>query len=443
MPGNAVDPEGVTAWLTENAVPLTGVTAGTGHEDLSPIGEVLRGARIVALGEATHGSREFFTLKHRMIEFLVTRLGFRVFAIEAGCSGCRAVDDYIRDGSGDPAAALRALGYWTWNTAEILDLIEWFREYNARVPDAEKVSFRGVDPAVEPTAAEAVARYLEPIEPERAARLREALTLLEPRSSASGLRSLATALVLGGIRRVVGLGRKEKARAEAAASAGETVRETYEFVVRDEDRLVRATSAEAWADAVEHLWALDKGVEIALQSPLGSGGNASRERSMAQAVARVLDKETTRARMILWAHNGHVARKADGWQPLGGHLAEQYGESYYATALVFNEGSFQALKATGNGYTAPLEFEVAEAPAGTVEHQLAQPDLGTYFLDVRGAREDERVARWVTEPSRMRSFGSIVGFWPMVKHTTIEVTLADEYDGLLMVPRTTRATPLP
>ena len=70
-------------WLAATAIPLTTVEAGHGFADMHPLQAIVGNARIVALGEATHGTREFFQLKHRMLEFLVSEMGFTIFGIEA------------------------------------------------------------------------------------------------------------------------------------------------------------------------------------------------------------------------------------------------------------------------------------------------------------------------------------------------------------------------
>lgn len=402
------------AWLAENSVSLASLKAGADFADLKPLANVFGDCRIVGLGESTHGSREFFTLKHRLVEFLVTELGFRVFAIEAGIAGCCAINEYVNGGEGDPARLLRDLGYWTWRTEEVLDLIQWMRAFNENA--AEPVEFRGIDPVFDPVAAESVVRRLDP---ERAAKLAEAVEVLQSRRAASGLRSMAVEAVRSRLRRFIGRGGKDKARAAALAEAGAVVHELAESL--------------AGTELADELWALDKGAEIMLLPPLSSSGNAARERAMADAVVRIEGE-----RMILWAHNGHLARSSfeGGWQTFGGHLAEHYGDGYYATAFVFDEGGFQALKAGGNTFSEPVEFEVDKAPEGTVEWQLAQAGARDCFVDLRSAGE------WTRTPTRMRSFGSVIGFWPMVKHSTIEVDLAAEFDGLVLVGRTTRARPL-
>src|SRR5215467_12269075 len=135
----------ILSWLRQNAVPLTTVKAGCGFADLQPLKPVIGSARIVALGEATHGTREFFQLKHRLLEFLVTEMGFTTFAMEANWPESLAVNDYVLHGRGDPAKILGGLHYWTWDTEEVLELILWMRQYNMPSTHKTKVTFVGFD----------------------------------------------------------------------------------------------------------------------------------------------------------------------------------------------------------------------------------------------------------------------------------------------------------
>jgi hypothetical protein len=111
--------------------------------------DVLGGVRIVGLGEATHGTREFFRLKHRLLEFLVTEPGFTVLAMEASASAAPAVDADVRHGTGDGARALAGLGFWTWRTGEALAMLDWMRAYDRAAPR----SARCASPASTPSGA--------------------------------------------------------------------------------------------------------------------------------------------------------------------------------------------------------------------------------------------------------------------------------------------------
>jgi erythromycin esterase-like protein len=141
------------AWMKANAVPLTTVVAGNGFADMRPLAKLIGNARIVALGEATHGSREFFQLKHRMLEFLATEMGFTIFSIEANMPEAYRLNDYVLHGTGVPAELLRGMYFWTWDTEEVLAMIEWMRAFN--VSGRGRVQFTGFDMQT-PTVAAAI-----------------------------------------------------------------------------------------------------------------------------------------------------------------------------------------------------------------------------------------------------------------------------------------------
>src|SRR5262245_44825112 len=118
------------AWLKANVVELKTVEAENGFADLQRLKAMIGNARIVSLGEATHGTREIFQLKHRLTEFLASELGFSIFAIEANIPEAYRVNDYVLYGKGDPRELLRGMYFWTWNTEEVLAMIEWMRRFN-------------------------------------------------------------------------------------------------------------------------------------------------------------------------------------------------------------------------------------------------------------------------------------------------------------------------
>ncbi len=128
-PVDATD-DSVVEWIRAHAVPLKTVEAGHGFSDMGPLKSIVGDARIVSLGEATHGTREFFQLKHRMLEFLASQMGFTIFSIEANMPEAYRLNDYVLNGNGDPAKLLKGMYFWTWDTEEVLDMIRWMREFN-------------------------------------------------------------------------------------------------------------------------------------------------------------------------------------------------------------------------------------------------------------------------------------------------------------------------
>ncbi len=132
-------------WVRHHAIPLTSDDPASDSDDLMFLKDLVGDARVVSLGEATHGTREFFRIKHRLVKFLVEDMGFTHFGIEASMPNCQAINDYVLKGTGDPEEALHRQGFWTWDTQEILALIEWMRLHNRNTSDGHKVRFFGYD----------------------------------------------------------------------------------------------------------------------------------------------------------------------------------------------------------------------------------------------------------------------------------------------------------
>src|SRR5215470_17062568 len=160
-------PNEVADWIRGHAIPIATTEAGHGFADLQPLKKVIGTARLVELGEATHGTREFFQLKHRMLEFLVTEMGFNIFGIEATMPEGFDINDYVLTGKGDPGKALAALYFWTWNTDEVLGMIRWMQQYNADPRHARNVKFYGFDMQSAPRAAKNALSYLRRADAQR------------------------------------------------------------------------------------------------------------------------------------------------------------------------------------------------------------------------------------------------------------------------------------
>ena len=148
----------VAEWVRSTAIRLQTVEAGHGFADLQPLKRVVGNARIVSLGEATHGTREFFQLKHRLLEFLATEMGFTIFSIEANLPEAYRLNDYVLRGVGDPRQLLRGMYFWTWDTEEVLDMILWMRAFNAS--GRGRVQFTGFDMQTPTVAMEIVRAFV-------------------------------------------------------------------------------------------------------------------------------------------------------------------------------------------------------------------------------------------------------------------------------------------
>jgi erythromycin esterase-like protein len=140
---NPSDEGAFVNWARKSAIPLRTFNPADGLADLQPLKTIVGNARIVAVGEATHGTHEFFELKHRILEFLATQMGFSIFSIEANMPEAYRLNDYVLHGVGNPKQLVKGMGFWTWDTEEVLNMLLWMREFNQS--GKGRVEFTGFD----------------------------------------------------------------------------------------------------------------------------------------------------------------------------------------------------------------------------------------------------------------------------------------------------------
>ena len=410
-PSSISVPSEVTSWFKSAAMPLDSTNPESGLDDLRQMESTIGNARIVAMGEATHGTREFFQLKHRMLEFLVEKKGFTVFGIEANWPESLAINDYVLNGTGDAVEALDGLYFWTWNTAEMLDMIQWMRKYNQDPKHANKVKFLGFDMQVAHVAVRNAERYLEKVDPAEA---KLASTLLAPLSDANRERESANKSKY--------FWQKTEGMIESFLGSLERRKKVY----------VEASSLEEWTLARHNLEIVRQAVEM--HSVDRSGNFSPRDQSMATNVEWILDREGPESKIMLWAHNGHVSTAPLGeGESMGMVLRKTYGAKMVVCGFSFDQGSFQALQ-RGKGLR---QFTVGPAIPGSLDAALAAAGIPLFAVDLRRAPSSGTVADWLNTPQPMRSIGAIYSesapdayFGPVTPHS---------FDVILFVRRTSAA----
>jgi erythromycin esterase len=409
--------ESVKRWLADHAIRLRTVEAGQGFEDMQPLKEIIGDARLVALGEATHGSREFFQLKHRMLEFLVSEMGFTVFGIEATMPEAFDINEYVLSGKGDPAKALTGLNFWIWNTEEVLDLIEWMRRYNEDPRHSRKVKFYGFDLQFAPRAAKVTLNYLRAVGPVGALAAEGRLeSLANPYTSMQFVS-------------------QSKELQEATASAiGDVLRRLDER----RSEYISGTDSMAWVLARQHARILAQYVER-MSTIATPDGWMIRDRAMAENIRWILEHEGPEAKMVVWAWNGHVST---GSGSMGAHLREAFGPDMIVFGFAFNQGSFQAIETPMPSAAGVRSFTVGPAPEGSLDETLAAAGLRLAAIDLRELPKEGPVAEWWSAPHPTRNLGasfdedSEAAVWrPQI--------VPRLYDALVFVESTTPARPNP
>ena len=392
-------PADLLAWLGENAVPLKTAVPTDDNADLTFLKEMVGDARIVALGEATHGTSEFFTIKHRLVQFLAEELGFTIFSIEASMPEAYRLNDYVLTGEGDPEELLEGMYFWTWNTQEVLDMIFWMRDYNASGRGV--MQFTGFDMQFPTVAMSEVRDFIGRHDPSY-------LTDLD--------KAYSTVAEIF----------------EARPEWGEPSPETEawkEAAVQVLGHLERNQSSYSDATPSEIAWALQN-ARIVLQGAEASGGEVSRDESMAENVMWILEQNPD-AKAVLWAHNGHVKEEGNSWRGMGWFLAERYGDAYLSLGFSFYEGEY---KARVGGIDGELKTNTADpAPAESVGRVFHATELPLFALDLRPALQEPDAA-WLTRPQPFRMAGSVAldnerDFYP--------TALTEDYDLMIFVDQMT------
>jgi erythromycin esterase len=412
----------VRLWVRQNAIPLKTVIAGNGFDDLQPLKKIIGSAHIVALGEATHGTREFFQLKHRMLEFLVNEMGFTVFGIEASMPEAFYINEYVLTGKGEPDKALASFYNWVWNTEEVLDMIKWVRSYNADPFHTKKVKFYGFDMQSPSLAVKETLQNLRKIDRIQAETLENPLALLANPFTASDFVLLP----------------KEK-KEEAAAA----IRTILRFFDEHKSDFINRGSASEWdimcrkaIIVAQHIESKMNTTEFINLDPV------VRDRSMADNIRWIFNHEGPETKMVIWAHNLHVATHTT----MGNNLRKMYGNDMFVFGLAFNQGSFQAAEYPV-GYIQYLLFpsEKGVHPFTVTPYQsetsvsldamMADAGLKYSAINLHALPKDGPVAMWFEEGQLTRNIGSV--YSDLYGTGFSKLASAKIYDALLFVENTT------
>ena len=402
-------------WLKDNAVPLKGVEAEQGFEDMQPLKQIIGDARLVALGEATHGTREFFQLKHRMLEFLVTEMEFNIFAIEATMPEGFDVNEYVLTGKGDPEKALAGIYSYTWNTEEVLEMIRWMRRYNADPNHVKKVKFYGFSMGYGTRALKVLENYLNKVD-------RKVAAVLNENASLSLIKSTYTSWDFADISK------------EEMSKTLQVIASTIKVLDANKGKYVAQIGEKDWKIARLHANILTQYIQMNIPS-----GSAIRDSSMAANIHWIMEHEGPDAKIVIWAHNSHVSTRKN---LMGQFLREMYGKDMVVFGFAFNQGSFQAIWIPFGSGRGLRPFHVKPLPEESLDATLGATGLPYAAFDLRRLPETGYVAEWFAKPHKTLHIGG--GFNPQAaSNFARDEQVTELYDVLLFVDETTAARPNP
>ena len=152
---------------------------------------------------------------------------------------------------------------------------------------------------------------------------------------------------------------------------------------------------------------------------------------------RLVDRAKPATRCVVWAHNGHIQMGQD-WR-LGDRLREKYGQEYFAFGFEFYQGSFQSRTELSDTVMGDLkEITLPPAPVGSLPWYLSQTSIGNLMLDLRAPAGNPVIERWLHAPQIVHTANWVC---PEGFQYNVEVNIAEEYDGIVFVERTTPTRP--
>jgi erythromycin esterase-like protein len=405
-------------------------------EDYDRLLDLVGDARLVLLGEASHGTHEFYRMRAEITQRLITEKSFTAVAVEADWPDAYRVNRYIRAASDDATANealadFRRFPTWMWRNADVLDFVGWLRDHNDTLAsDEHKVGFYGLDLYSLYRSIQVVLAYLDQVDPEAARRARDRYACFEQYGEDSQAYGYAT-----------GFGLSSSCEREAVEQLVELQRRATDGAWRD-GRL-----ADDELFFVEQNARLIKNAEQYYRT-MFSGRASSwnlRDRHMAgtlQALDAQLSRGREPAKLAVWAHNSHLgdARATEmgarGELNVGQLVREHYGRAALLVGFTTYSGSVTA----ANDWDAPAERkQVRPALPGSYEALFHTTELPAFELALRGT---SIAAEQLRQPRLERAIGVI--YRPDTERMShyFYARLADQFDALVHFDHSRAVEPL-
>jgi erythromycin esterase-like protein len=392
-------------------------------------------ARIVCLGEATHGTHEFYRERAFITRRLIAEKGFAAVAVEADWPDAYRVNRYVRGASADEDAAESLADFgrfptWMWRNADVLDFIGWLRSHNEPKAAGKRVGFYGLDLYSLRASMQAVLAYLDKIDPEAASRARMRYACFD--RFGDEMQQYAY---------VTGYGRGPSCEREVTTQLIELHRRRADYASRNgrispDDFFFAEQNARLVRNAEEYYRTM-------------LGGRAEswnlRDRHMTETLGELLtflDQTHPGARVVIWAHNSHLgdARATEMGQHGELNVGQLTRERFGADAVLVGFTTF------GGSVTAATEWDgpahrrhVRPALAGSYERLFHEVGIPRFLMPLRS---DAELAAAVAAPRLERAIGVI--YVPETERQShyFHAHLPQQFDFVLHFDETRAVEPL-
>jgi erythromycin esterase len=388
------DPSTVEGWLVRNAHVLTSDQLVPYSFDLEPLRDMLGSTGVVGIGDGTHGTAQFYTMKLRFIDFLVREMGFDVVAFEAPFPAMNRIDAYVQGGPGNARELVKMMkqqNYFFWDSEELVQVVEWMREYNAHRGDRPPVHIAGFDIYEVRAAADAVLAYLRAVDPAGAASAENSYSCIP-----------------AGAMLVVNVCNFEASLVQ-------------DYLSSHKAALIAQTSTAAFNDALQN-------ARVIVQS--GTPIGVDRDNSMVANALWMRENRGTTRKIILWAHNAHIAKAGNEWafdQPMGKTLREQLGSNdYFSIGTLTAQGSYRQARTA--------DYQISSFPplsAASIETKFRERGATNLLIPLRG-----ELPSWLSGVV-LYNTAAIAG------PPGLPQNLSEQHDAAIFIDTTTPITSIP
>jgi erythromycin esterase len=369
-------------------------------------------AELIGLGEASHGTQEFFDLRFRFIRFLVEDFGVRAVGFEAPFDALCRVDELVVAGEGDIRSLVEEMDiYRPFKTETMVDLFEWLQSYNASHPPEDHIHVYGFDRTLIENAASEIGPYLDRVGADIDASLREDIDAM-----------------MGGY--------DSEDERQALLERTRRVHSTLESMFADnESAWVEATSRQAYEHARHRLSHIETQLEGHERDR--EGRMALRDEAMAENIEWIHDRAG--GPIVIWGANGHLNRDRyilDEWdidvKSMGAWLADSYGEQYCPIAFELGGGEVAAKDFETEEI---VEYPIPDPPSESIPDVFQQVDESPFHVSVEDLREDSATGEWLqTQPPRHNIWGGKPDGSNPVEYSRSD---PDEFEWVVFVAETT------
>lgn len=387
-------------------------------------------ARVVLLGEASHGTSEFYRARAAITRRLVERHGFTIVAVEADWPDAAFIDRYVRhrERREGEEAAFQRFPTWMWRNTDVDAFIRWLRRHNQGRPSDGMAGFYGLDLYNLSGSMRAVIDYLDDVDPDAARLARERYGCLQPWSRDPAL--------YGRLAITEGYARCEE---EVVAMLRELHRKRLDYTALDgEEWLDAAANARLVANAEQYYRIMYHGAAESWNL---------RDTHMFETLCQLLDSKGPEAKAVVWAHNSHIGNAA--YTEMGQvrdelNLGQLVKERFADQARLIGFGTHSGTVAAATDWDDPMEVKALRPSLpGSYERLCHDSGASRFMLDLR---EDE-LEHGLREPlmdARLERFIGVI-YRPGTERWShyAQAILPMQFDAWVWFDETTAVTPLP